>query len=382
MKQNFIFGLIGLVIIGAVGFSAMTQAPTDVSGAPIKVGGIAALTGVGVANGEEVRKGAELAVKEINASGGVLGRPIEYIVEDVSIDKLDVAGTVTQKLISIDKVSVIVGPQWDEPAFALLPTAAKAGVAVIGVENTDLPEAVHGDYFYTTWYDNKVGIDELLRFSKTKEVQRAAVIRLFDAGFWKYTSDHFVAHAPEYGITIVDDVTVNDLMTQDFRTHLAKVLMTKPDAIFMVLGDINACAMVRQARELGFTGMVLATESAGTQTVLENCPQVLESLYFSSPVNDTKEYRAFFDAFTNEYGRGPLFPSAVTAYDAVYIAARAIESAGTDEPQKVKEALDRLAPFSGASHALLDFDERGFIKTPDDTFRVFTTRNGRYVEAD
>ncbi len=113
MKQNFILGFIGLVIIGAVGFSAMTHAPTDVSGTPIKVGGIAALTGVGVANGEEVRKGAELAVKEINASGGVLGRPIEYIVEDVSIDKLDVAGTVTQKLISIDKVSVIVGPQWD-----------------------------------------------------------------------------------------------------------------------------------------------------------------------------------------------------------------------------------------------------------------------------
>ncbi len=91
------------------------------NGEVIKIGSMSALTGVGSAIGIEENKGAILAVEEINRAGGINGRQIKLVSEDVSLDKIKNAVSSVTKLITVDGVVGLIGPQWDEPAQPILP---------------------------------------------------------------------------------------------------------------------------------------------------------------------------------------------------------------------------------------------------------------------
>ena len=352
-------------------------------GGVIKIGSVAALTGVGVAIGEEELKGAQLAVDEANENGGLDGRQIVLVSEDLSIDKLKNAGTVASKLINIDKVVAIVGPQWDEPALAILPIIEQSKTPMIGPDTTDTIETNGlGAYLFSTWYDNRVGIKTLLEFAEKKGFKKVAIIRPLNGGFWKFASDQFAQGASAHGITIIDDVDIGNPLTTDYRTFITKVKNKNPEAIFFVTSDPGECVFLKQMKELGVNVPLLATESAGDKASLGQCAGDMTNLYFSTPKVDHPRYQTFLQSFIKKYGREPLFPSAVTAYDAVRIILHALEKTGGVGGETLQKVLAETKDFPGASLPLITFKENGFVITPPDAFEMQTVRDGQFVKAE
>ncbi len=378
MKSNRIFKIAVIIIIivfvGYVLFQSRQNSGT------VKIGGVFALTGAGASMGLEELRGAELAVEEININGGIKGKRIEFIGEDLSIDKLKNAGLVANKLISVDKVKAIVGAQWDEPTEAILPAIEAARIPMIGHNTTDNVEAQKSyEYLFGTWYDSRVGIDVVLDFAKKKNLKNIALMRVFDGGFWKFTHDIFVERAPSYGVNIVEDIDLGNPLVTDFRTHLLKIKQSKPDALFMVVGDINECALLQQMKDMGLMIPLLATEAAGNDVSLSQCPKQLENVYFSAPVRSSR-FIEFNEKFKQKYGMDVLFPSTITAYDAVGIITDALEKTNLAGNDILRDAIAKTNNYQGVSLTSITFKQNGFVDTPPDSFEMQTVKDSKIIK--
>lgn len=373
--------VVGIAIVGW-GIYAFSNKPQGgpATGEPVKIGFISAQTGVGVAVGAEELKGARLAVSEINAAGGINGTPIELVTEDLSLDKLKNATAVTSKLINIDKVVAIVGPQWDEPAAAIIPAIDAAKVPTVSQNSTsDVETALASDYFFSAWPDNRVGIEAVLQFAEDRNLKNVAIIRLLNGGFWQFTRNLFVDGAAKHGITVVSDENVGNPLATDFRTVIAKTKVKKPDAVFIVFSEVSECAFLKQAKELGLDVPVLSTESAGNNASLAQCAGLLGNLHFSAP-RQTGAYGTFAAAFKAEFGTVPEFPSAATAYDSVRIVAQGLRESGMQGGVVLRDAIAAIKDYPGTFIPRISFNREGFVITPADTYAMHTVRDGKFVQ--
>ncbi len=373
--------VVGIALVAWGAYGLVGKKPADQAASePVKVGFISAQTGVGVAVGAEELKGARLAVIEANAAGGINGRPIELVAEDLSLDKLKNATAVTSKLINIDKVIAIVGPQWDEPAAAIIPAIDAAKIPTISQNSTsDVETALSSDYFFSAWPDNRVGIESLLEFAEERNLKNVAIIRLLDGGFWQFTRNLFVEGAPKHGITVVSDENVGNPLATDFRTVIAKTKVKKPDAVFIVFSEVSECAFLKQAKELGLDVPVLSTESAGNNASLAQCPSLLGNLHFSAP-RQTAAYGTFAAAFKGEFDTLPEFPSAATAYDAVRVVIQAIKDADMQGGAVLRDAIANIKDYPGTFIPQISFSKEGFVITPSDTYAMQTVRDGKFTQ--
>ena len=345
----------------------------------IKIGGISALSGVGASIGEEERKGEVLAIEEINQRGGINGRRLELVSEDLSIDKINKAVSIAQKLIEVDKVVYIVGAQWDDTTSPILPVIEKAKVPMIGANTSDqLEKDQDYQYFFSTWYDNRVGVRELLRYSKAHNIKRVAIIKFLSAGFWEFTARSMVKDAPEYGVEIVSELDLGNPTALDFRTELLKANQSKPDAIFIVTNDFNQCPFLKQKLELGINTLTLGTEASADGTSIKNCPDLMENRFWSAPSGGSN-YSDFESRFSKRFGEKPNSPSASTAYDAIMVIADALRKTNGKGGEDLRNAIQKI-DIKGVSINNIEFNQKGFLITPEDTFRMKNLKDGLVVD--
>ena len=235
------------------------------------------------------------------------------------------------------------------------------------------------NYFFSTWYDNEVGIKELLSFAQKNKWNDIAIIRPIAGGFYQFTRDLFIELAPDYDINIVKDINIGNVAVSDFRTHILKIKKEKPDAVFIALNDFTECTFMKQMRELELDIPVLATEGASNFTSLENCADILESLYFSHP-KQSESYQDFLIKFKNKFGSEPRSISALTAYDATKIIANILEKTSLKTGSELLNEARNIKNFKGVSLDSISFDEKGFVITPEDAFEIQTVRDGKFVK--
>lgn len=346
---------------------------------PIKIGGIFALTGLGASQGEQELKGVQIAVKEINEKGGINGRLIKFISEDVSLDKLNTAGSAARKLIDIDKVVAIIGTTWDEPAQAILPIIEESKVPMVGQNQTrTLEEKTNFNYFFSTWHNNEIGVLKLLAYAQKNKLNKIAIIRPIGAGFYEYIKDTVKKNANKFGLEIIDDINLNNPTVSDFRTDLAKIKMKKPDAVLIVLNGFTDCPFLKQMNELGMNIPVLSTEGSGDYVALKNCPKSMENLYFSYP-RTTANYQQFADKYFKDYISYPETPSIMTAYDAFNVIITALKETNGEGGDKLRKIISETKDYKGVSLNNISFDEVGFVITPSNTFEMKTIRDGKFI---
>jgi len=335
---------------------------------------------LGASQGEQELKGAQLAIDEINNSGGINGRQLKFDVQDVSLDKLKVAVTAASKLIDIDKVSAIVGTTWDEPAQVIVPIANKAQVVMVGQDQTRLIKKDNAyDYFFTTWYKDEVGIDTLLTYAQSKGIKKIVVLRPIAGGYYQYVSDYINQNIAKYGITIVDDININNPEVSDFRTYLTKIKSEKPDAIFVVLNGFTVCPFMKQVSDLQLKVPVLSVESAGDVPSLGQCANLMQNLSFSYP-KESSGYASFAANFQAKYNSQPETPSVMTAYDAVKIVAKGLEETNGVGGTALRDAIKSISNYKGVSLDSISFDPKGYVITPADAFEVRSVQNGAFVK--
>ena len=245
--------MLGTVLaLGALGTFVSAQAAET-----IKIGGAFNLTGELSSLDVPAANGAKLALKEINAAGGVNGQKVELIMRDGKTDPATVANITTQ-LIESDKVAAIIGFTDSDSALAAGPLAQRAGIPFItaGATSPKLPAQVGNMMFLAPFGDNvqaAVGAEFAV-----KKFGKSAYL-LWDKGT-EYTTllaDYFKTRFAELGGTLLLEDTYQ-FGDKDFSAQItkAKSLSKQPDFYYISAMPDDIGTTVKQFREAGITGPI------------------------------------------------------------------------------------------------------------------------------
>jgi branched-chain amino acid transport system substrate-binding protein len=246
-----IIAALAIIAVGCGGLAAPVRA-----GDPIKVGFSMALTGSVAQNGKQLIMALELWRDDINASGGLLGRPVELVYYDDQSNPSNVPGIYT-KLITVDKVDLLLGPYATNMAAAAVPVIMQHNMTTISILAVDVNRHFH----YSRYFDMiPVGPEGTRAFSKgffalaaaQKAKPQSAAIVAADAEFSKTSADGARENANAEGFKIIYDQSYPPTTT-DFAPVMRAVQAANPDIVFVAAYPPDTVGIVRAAAEIGLT---------------------------------------------------------------------------------------------------------------------------------
>ena len=294
--------------------------------AQIKIGVAEALTGNAAQYGVPIRKGFELAVGEINGSGGINGNKITLIIEDEQ-GKKEEAINVFKKLIFQDKVLMLFGPTLSNSAQASDPVAQSVKVVVFGTSNTADGITSIGNYVFRNSVTEADILPITLKVASQKTgLKKVAVLYGNDDIFTKSGYDNFTKalQALQIPVTTTESFAKGDV---DFKPQLTKIKASAPDAIVLSALIAEGGPIMVQARQLGITLPFIGGNGMNSPRVFELAKGHSDNLWVGSPwsvENPAAENKRFVAAYQKSYGALPD-QFAAQAYDAMYIVAQALK---------------------------------------------------------
>jgi branched-chain amino acid transport system substrate-binding protein len=223
---------------------------------PIKVGFSMALTGAVAPNGKQLIIALELWRDDVNADGGLLGRPVELVYYDDQSNPGNVPGIYT-KLITVDKVDLLLGPYATNMAAAAVPVIMERNLTTISI----LAIGVNRHFHYSRYFDMiSVGPEGIKAFSRgyfalaaaQKPKPQTVAIVAADAEFSKTSADGARENAIAGGFKIVYDQSYPP-STTDFTPVMRAVQAANPDVVFVAAYPPDTVGIVRAAQEIGLT---------------------------------------------------------------------------------------------------------------------------------
>ncbi len=308
-----------------------------------KIGFALSMTGGAAAYGATQKKGAQLAVDEINAAAGMDGLKIKAVFEDdASVPQQGI--NVFQKLINADKVSMIIGPTLSNTAKVTDRIAQKAGMPVLGVSNTAPGITEIGNYIFRDSLTEAVVIPHTIKVAKEKfGLKKVAVFYGNDDAFTKGGYHAFMKALKDNGLTVVTEQTFAK-GDRDFSPQLTQIKSKKPDAIIVSALVEEASGIINQARQLGIPNSVpiIGGNGFNSPALIKNTGEASEGVVIGAAWNITSALpmnKKFVADFTAKYGNAPD-QFAAQAYTGVYIAYNAIKKAGSTTNHKaIRDAL-------------------------------------------
>jgi branched-chain amino acid transport system substrate-binding protein len=325
---------------------------------PIKIGMVAPLSGPGAESGRFQTQGAKLAAEEINKAGGVLGRPLELVIED---DQTTNPGVVLafSKLAGDATIPAFIGPIRSTQIHAMAPDALKLAKPVL-IGGTD-PAITHmgNAWLFRFRPNDSYSARVIADFGvKTLGKKKWAIVHSTDA-FGTAGMKNLVESLKGLGIepVLVQGYPNN---SQDFTPVALAVKQSGADVMgtYMTF-EPDQGIFAKQLRQLGVTLSWVGSPTTVTSTALKLAGPALYGSYAvvdfnkdSSPV--AKEFAAKYEA---SYKATPdIFAS--WSYDALHVLAVAVGKANSLEPDKVREAILAVKGYSGAE-GTYNFDKNG-----------------------
>ncbi len=324
---------------------------------PIKIGHYASLTGKEAAFGNATSKGIRLAIEELNAKGGVLGRKFEYLVEDIQ-SKPGESATAVKKLISRDKVAAVLGANASLNSLEAAPICQNAHVPMMAISSTNPKVTEIGDYIFRICFIDPFQGAVLAKFARTSlHAQRLALMTAVNSPYSVGLSDVLKKDFAARGGTVAAEQKYSE-GDKDFRAQLTAIRATKPDVI-AITGFYTECALACiQARELGLDVPVIGGDGLEAPELITLGGKAVENVYYStyfSAENDAPEVRSFVERYKARWdGQVPEGVSAL-GYDAMYLIADAITRTGTTDGPKLRNAIAATKDFAGVTgHTAID----------------------------
>jgi len=318
---------------------------------PIRIGEYSSLTGKEAGFGQTSHQGVVLAIEEINAAGGVLGRPLELFYED-NQTKAGESATAVKKLISRNKVVALIGEVSSGRSLEAAPIAQAARIPMIAPAATNPKVTQTGNYIFRVCFIDPFQGTVMAKFAKEDlKVKKVAILssvsNAYSLGLARFFKETFTAGGGE--IATEKNFSEGD---KDFRAQLTAVKASGAEAVF-VPGYYTECALiVRQARDLGLTVPFFGGDGWEDEQLLKIGGDALNGCYYSthfSPENSDPAVVGFVQKYRARWnGETPGAFSAL-GYDCVYVLADALKRAGTTEGPKLRDALAATRDFPGAS---------------------------------
>ena len=311
----------------------------------IIVGEFASLTGGSASFGQSSHKGTQLAVDELNAAGGVLGKKIKLITEDDQ----SLAGqpaTIVRKLITQDKAIAILGEVASSKSLEAAPICQQNKIPMISPASTNPKVTEVGDYIFRVCFIDPFQGTVMSKFALGKGFKNVAILTDVKQDYSVGLSEFFVKHFTANGGTIVKDqkYSTND---KDFKAQLTSIKSAKPDAIFVpgYYGEVSLIA--RQAKQLGIKVPLLGGDGWVGDSLLKVAGTALDGSFFSSHFSaedKAPETQNFVQKYKAKYGNVPDDMAAL-GYDSAMILADAIKRAGGTDSAKLRDAIAATKDF-------------------------------------
>ncbi len=341
----------------------------------IKLGHYGSLTGKDAAFGVATRKGVLLAIEEINAKGGVLGRPLAYLVEDIQ-SKQGESATAVKKLISRDKVVAVIGANASANSLEAAPICQNSQIPMMAISSTNPRVTEVGDYIFRICFIDPFQGAVLAKFAHTSlKAKRVALLTAvnspYSVGLSAVLRQDFTARGGE----IIAEQKYNE-GEKDFRAQLTALRPLKPDVIAITGFYAEAALICLQARALGIDVPFIGGDGWEAPQLIELGGKAVEGTYYStyfSAENDAPEVRAFVKKFSARWTNET--PEAVSAlgYDAVYLIAAAMTKAGTTTGPTLRDAIAATKNFPGVT-GQTTIDEK---RNSANAAVMLTVKNGR-----
>ena len=329
---------------------------------PFRVGVMDSLTGVGESYGNPIVNAKQLALDEINARGGINGRPLELVIEDSKCNAAD-AITAYKKLTDVDGVKIILGTTCSGAMLGAAPLAVEDGVIMFSPSATNPDISVAGDYiFRTAISDAQLGVDTGNAMWADGVRKLATITETTDyAEGVRRTS---VAQFEMLGGEVVAEERYASDVT-DFRSQLTKLINANPDAIHLAAqGELPGGTIIKQSRELGYNGPIY-TESVPTgATALEVAGDAATGVKAIIPTDldpNNKTAQDMLVNFRERYDYLTLTWFLGSAYDTVYIAAECLGQTNDDQDADGFRDCMHDISFSGAIGENYGFDDSGDV---------------------
>lgn len=384
--------LVGAILLAAACSTPGSSGPVaQGSGAPggsaaaggtIKIGGGFALTGDESALDLPAANGGKLAVKQINAAGGVLGSQIDFIVHD-SQYKMDVTAQTAKQFVEQDKVPLFIGYTDTDSVLASGPTfqAAKIPFITVGATSPKIPTQV-GDMMFLACFGDNVQAAVGAEYSYNTFGHTAYF--LWDKGV-EYTTllgQYFKSRFTELGGTIALEDSYDDKAT-DFSAQITKIkaLSPQPDFYYVAAMPYNIGPLVKQFRDAGITGPIVGGDGYDTPDLVSVAGAAADNVFFTThalmdATGGTDGIKKFIADYNAEYGHDPENAFAALGYDTVYLMVDAIKRAGSTDSAAVKAAIEATKDFPGIT-GKITFSADSHV--PQKGVTVISVKGGKFT---
>ncbi|MEK3762586.1 ABC transporter substrate-binding protein [Paenibacillus sp. FSL P4-0338] len=320
----------------------------NTAGGTIKIGADLELTGGQASFGDSASKGAKLAVQQINAAGGVLGKQLELVVAD-NASKSEEATQAAQKLITNDKVVTIIGASTSTNTLGIVPVAMEKKIPLVSVGATNPKVTVDersgnvNEFVFRAAFIDPFQGEVMANFALDSLKAKTAVIYTdtssdYSKGLQKFFEETFKAKGGE--VLSQESYQQKD---SDFKAVLTRIKAANPDVIYLPGYYEEVGKIVKQAREMGITVPFLGGDGWDSPQLAEIAgAKALENTFMSnhySPEDTAPEVTSFVDAYKAANGGAVPDGMAALGYDALKLVADAITRAGEADPAKITEAL-------------------------------------------
>lgn len=343
MAAALIFSMFSACSQGSAGSSGATQQSTAGSSdsGDIKIGVVGPMTGSVSTYGQSAQKGLKLLQKQVNASGGVNGKKVNFVFTDDE-NKPASAVTAGQKLIFDDKVCAIIGPMTSTCANSLAPVCQSNQMPMITPYATNPKVTQAGDFIFRTCFIDPFQGTVLAKFSKSSLKAKTAAV-LYDNGndYSKGLAEFFISGFKSQGGTVVDTETYNT-GDKDFNTQLTKIAQKNPDVLILPDFYSTVAVIMKEARTAGIKATFLGGDGWDSSDLFTIAGDSVEGAYFSnhySPDDTSKGVVQFIKDFQAEYSGATPDAIAALSYDSGQIVLQAIKSSGKTDAQSIKEAM-------------------------------------------
>ncbi|MBW1673349.1 MAG: ABC transporter substrate-binding protein, partial [Deltaproteobacteria bacterium] len=311
-------------------------------GETFKVGILCPITGTQAVMSEDLMTGFKLAQEEINAAGGVLGKPVELIIEDTETRPapgMDAA----RKLIDVDKVQVISGGFSSGVALPIAKYCQEKGILAVFQPPTSPLFREVGDYiFLTNVLDNYKG-KVIADFATQDSGKKKFATMFMNNAFGKMLMKETLKNLKALGAEIVTEV-VYELNKVDYKAELQRLFAKKPEAVIATFYAKEGMVAAKQAYEMGLLDVnkvpwYVPEMTSSFASAVKEIPQVVEGIKGLNPLEPGSLY---IDKFKKSLGRDPITAYAAMNYDALILIAMAANFAQSTDPKAIRDNMRKI----------------------------------------
>ena len=308
-----------------------------------KIGGIGPVTGAAAVYGLAVKNGAQIAVDEINADGGINGYQIEFNFQD---DEHDAEKSVNAYNTLKDwGMQVLMGTVTSAPCVAVADKTNADNMFQITPSGSSVECAQNPNVFRVCFSDPDQGAASATYIAETKLAEKIAVIYdssdVYSSGIY----EKFAAEAANQGLEIVDAEAFTADSNKDFSTQLQKAKDAGADLVFLPIYYTEASLILKQADTMGYAPKFFGCDGMDGILQVENFDTKLaEGLMLLTPfAADAQDEltQKFVTSYKENYGETPI-QFAADAYDAIYAIKAAMEEADITPETSVSDTCDKM----------------------------------------